>query len=154
MTTHGIWLMKSEPSCYSIDDLKKQKTTSWDGVRNYQARNYMRDTMKLHDDVLFYHSNTDQIGIVGLAKVCKLAHPDITAWDPKSDHFDPKSTKENPIWMMVDVEFVQKFKRVITLQEIKMHEQLQHMLVARKGMRLSIQPVSPEHLAIIKEMGI
>src|ERR1700757_3808711 len=107
------WLVKSEPSSYSIDDLKRDKVTAWTGIRNYQARNHMRDGMKKGDLVLFYHSSNEQLGIAGLAKVASAPHPDMTAFDKKSDYFDPKSKKENPTWICVDIEFVKKFERII-----------------------------------------
>src|SRR6185437_1538302 len=108
----NYWLVKSEPSCYSIDDLARDGKTMWDGVRNYQARNFMRDGMKKGDRVLFYHSNADPMGVVGVAEVCREAYPDFTAQDPSNDHFDPSSTADNPIWMMVDIAFVAKFPHV------------------------------------------
>ena len=136
------WLMKSEPSTYSIDDLKKDGVTQWEGVRNYQARNFMRDQMKIGDKVLFYHSNATPPGIVGLAEVCRESYPDYFALDASSKYFDPKASEEKPIWMMVDVKFVKKFKTIITLEDIKNRPELAEMLVIKKGMRLSIQPVS------------
>lgn len=138
------WLMKSEPDVYSIDDLEAQGVTAWEGIRNYQARNFMRDDMKIGDKVLFYHSNAKPPGIAGLAEVCKLAYPDYFAFDPKSKYYDPKTTKDNPRWMMVDVKFVKKFKQLLPLNEIKENENLQNMMVIRKGSRLSIQKVSKE----------
>ena len=143
------WLMKSEPSAYSIDDLEKDGITQWEGVRNYQARNFMRDQMKIGDKVLFYHSNTNPPGIVGLAEVCKESYPDYFALDATSKYFDPKATEEKPIWMMVDVKFIKKFKKVISLEEIKNRPELANMLVIKKGMRLSIQPVSESDYNII-----
>lgn len=138
------WLMKTEPTTYSIDDLEKQTITPWEGVRNYQARNFMRDQMKIGDKVLFYHSNTTPPGIVGLAEVCKEAYPDYFALDASSKYFDPKATEDNPIWMMVDVKFVKKFKTIISLDDIKNRPELSNMMVIKKGMRLSIQPVTKE----------
>lgn len=143
------WLIKSEPSTFSIDDLKSSKTTSWDGVRNYQARNFMRDEMQVGDPILFYHSNGNPSGIAGIAKVCKTAHPDITALDPKSPYFDPRSTQENPIWMLVDVAFVKKNPRLISLGELKTHPELKEMLLLKKGTRLSIQPVTSAEFQFI-----
>ena len=139
------WLMKSEPSVYSIDTLQKEKTTPWEGVRNYQARNFMRDKMQIGDKVLFYHSNAKETGIVGLAEVSKLAYPDHFAWDKKSKYFDPKSSPEKPIWMMVDVKYEKTLPRVITLSELKTYKELEGMLVIKKGQRLSIQPVEKSH---------
>lgn len=137
----NYYLMKSEPSEYSIDDLKRDKVEHWDGVRNYQARNFMID-MKKGDQILFYHSNTKEIGIVGLAKVAKESYPDFTAWDTKDPHFDPKTDKENPRWFMVDVRFVKKFKKIITLAKLREQKSLQDMLILRKGNRLSVTPVT------------
>src|SRR3990167_3453593 len=139
-----FWLFKSEPKTFSIDNLKKQpqQTTCWDGVRNYQARNFMR-TMQVGDRGFFYHSNANPPGIVGIVEVVKTAHPDFTAWDMHSPHYDADSTPEHPRWFMVDVRLVEKFDRCITLDAIKQHSQLRSMQVARKGNRLSITPVTP-----------
>ena len=139
------WLMKSEPSVYSIWDLRREKVGSWDGVRNYQARNYMRDEMKKGDLVLYYHSNAKPSGVAGVAKVCKEAYPDFTAWKKDSKYFDPKSSQENPRWMMVDIEYVEVFSQIISLEELKKNINLQDMLVVKKGMRLSIQPMKEYH---------
>ena len=133
------WLLKSEPQVYSIDHLKKDQTASWDGVRNYQARNYMRDDMKIGDLVLFYHSNAEPSGVAGIAKVVRTAHTDITALDPKHDHYDPKSTEENPIWLMVDIGFAEKFKSFVSLEDLRSNMALANMLVLRRGQRLSVQ---------------
>ncbi len=140
----NYWLMKSEPEVYSIDDLAKQprKTDYWDGVRNYQARNMMRDQMKKGDRVFFYHSNCKQPGIVGIAEIVKEAYPDFTAFDPDEKYYDPKSDAANPRWYMVDLRYKRKLKRTITLQELKNHPQLHEMPLLRKGNRLSIMPVS------------
>ena len=126
------WLFKSEPNTYSIDDLKKEKKTCWDGVRNYQARNFMRDDMKIGDLVLFYHSNAKPPGVTGIAKVCKKAYPDFTALDKKSSYYDPKASKENPIWMMVDIQFVKKFPEPISLSELKNYPRLKEMILLKK----------------------
>jgi len=149
------WLMKSEPDVFSIDDLKNQpkSTDHWDGVRNYQARNFMRDEMKKGDLILFYHSNAKEIGIVGIAEVVKEAYPDFTAFDKKSKYYDPKSNEENPRWFMVDVKYKKKFKSVLTLQEIKDHKVLSNMKVAQKGQRLSIQPVEKKHFDLVCKMS-
>lgn len=145
------WLAKSEPGCYSIDDLKKDKTAPWDGVRNYQARNFMRDMSK-GDIVLFYHSNANPPGIAGISKVTKEAYPDNTAWDPKSEHPDPKSTKENPRWYMVNLGFVKKFKELIPIERLREMKPLTDMVILQKGSRLSVTPVTKkEYDAIIKE---
>ena len=140
------WLVKSEPSVFSIDDLAKSKnqTTFWDGIRNYQARNFIRDEMKLGDKVLFYHSNTDPNAIVGVCEVVKEAYPDSTAFDSKNDHFDPKSKKDSPTWFMIDIKLVKKFKREITLAEIKSNKLLQKMRLVQPGNRLSVMPVTKD----------
>jgi len=138
------WLFKSEPEAYSIDDLQKEKKTFWDGVRNYQARNFLRDEIKVGDQVLFYHSNTEPMGIVGVAEVVKDGYPDHTAFDPKSHHFDPKSKKENPSWYMVDIKFVRKFSSLLTLDEMKENKKLQSMRLLQRGNRLSVMPVTKE----------
>ena len=135
------WLMKSEPDTFSIDDLKRKKREAWDGVRNYQARNFMRDDMRAGDGVFFYHSNCAEPGIAGLAEVASDAYPDPTQFDPKSKYFDPASSRDNPRWMLVDVKFVKKLKRVITLDELKNHSKLEGMTLLRKGNRLSVMPV-------------
>jgi len=144
-----IWLMKSEPNCYSIDDLKKDGKTQWEGVRNYQARNFMMKDMSLNDAVLFYHSNAKPPGIAGLAKVCRLSYPDYFAWDEESDYFDPRSTQEKPIWHMVDVAFVKKFDQLISLPKLRLTSELADMKVLQKGSRLSIQPVDKSHYDFI-----
>lgn len=136
------WLMKSEPDVFSIDDLKKKKKSGWDGVRNYQARNYMRDDMQLGDLILFYHSSCEVPGVSGLAKVCKTSHPDPSQFDSKSDYFDPKATIDRPRWFMVEVEFVERFDRVVTLAELKNEKELSNMPLVQKGSRLSINPVT------------
>lgn len=141
--------MKSEPETFSIDTLKEKKKAGWDGVRNYQARNFMRDQMKRGDLILFYHSSCEIPGIVGVAKVSKESYPDPTQFDQKSQYFDPKATKENPRWYMVEVEFVEKFKKIIPLQELKKTKGLEKMLVLQKGSRLSINPVTAKEFNII-----
>lgn len=135
------WLMKSEPDTFSIDDLKRKKREAWDGVRNYQARNFMRDDMRVGDGVFFYHSNCAQPGIAGIAEVASDAYPDPSQFDPKSKYFDTGSSRDNPRWMLVDVKFVKKLKRVITLDELKNHPKLAGMALLRKGNRLSVMPV-------------
>jgi predicted RNA-binding protein with PUA-like domain len=146
----AYWLFKSEPGCFSIDDLKNRSdmTEHWDGVRNYQARNFLRDHVKVGDRVLFYHSNIPEPGVVGLAEVVRAGYPDFTAFDPQSEHFDPKSTPGNPIWYMVDVRYVSSFPQQITLEKIKEHPFLANMALVRRS-RLSIQPVTPEEWRII-----
>lgn len=136
------WLMKTEPSAFSIDDLERVGQEPWDGIRNYQARNYMRDEMRVGDRVLFYHSSTDTPAVVGTARVAREAYPDHTACDPDSRYFDPKSTPENPRWFMVDVAFESRFPVPLPLAELRGLPALAEMLLLRKGMRLSIQPVT------------
>lgn len=145
--------MKSEPDVYSIDDLARDGTTSWSGVRNYQARNFMRDDMKIGDLVLFYHSNAEPPGVAGIAKVVRTAHPDLTALDPRSPYHDLKATPENPIWQMVDVGFVAAFKRIVSLDELRADPALAGMLVIKRGMRLSVQPVDPTHFKRVESMA-
>jgi predicted RNA-binding protein with PUA-like domain len=149
----GIWLMKSEPEVYSFDDLQqaKDQTTLWEGVRNYQARNFMRDRMEKGDTVLFYHSNCKEPGIVGLAEIASSrAYPDPTQFDPESPYHDPRSDPDNPRWLVVDVRYCRKVPPV-TLKAIKAHPVLSEMKVAQRGMRLSIQPVDPEHFAVLRK---
>ncbi len=144
-TLMSYWLMKSEPDAYSIDDLERDGREMWDGIRNYQARNMMRDDMKIGDEVFFYHSNCKEPGVVGIAKVVSEPYPDPTQFDRKSRYFDAKSDKGNPRWCLVDVEFVRKMKRNVTLTEIKAQKTLEDMILTRKGNRLSIMPVSKKH---------
>ena len=138
------WLMKSEPDAFSIDDLQRVDIEPWNGVRNYQARNFMRDGMKVGDGVLFYHSNTAVPGIVGIATVASEAYPDETQFDPKSDYHDPKSTREEPRWQLVDIKFERKLSRTISLDEIKGHADRlgEEFALIRRGNRLSVFPVS------------
>jgi predicted RNA-binding protein with PUA-like domain len=152
MTKH-YWLMKSEPGAYSIEDLQRDKKTHWDGVRNYQARNFMRDQMKAGDGVIFYHSNASPPGAAGVAEVCSQSYPDATAWDKRSKYFDPKSPKQKPRWFLVDVKYIEKFKRFISLEEIKNDPGLTGVMVAKKGSRLSVQPLSKEHFLRIRQLG-
>lgn len=146
----NYWLVKSEPGCYSIDTLENEpdQITSWDGVRNYQARNFMRDEMKLGDKVLFYHSVTNP-SIVGICEVVRESYPDHTAWNPEDDHFDPKSTVDNPRWFMVDVKFVEKLPRALSLKELRQIPGLERMELLRKGSRLSVMPVDKNEFDII-----
>jgi predicted RNA-binding protein with PUA-like domain len=138
------WLMKSEPDAFSIDDLAAMpdKTEHWDGVRNYQARNMMRDQMKKGDLIFFYHSNCKVPGIVGIAQVARESYPDHTAFDPDDIHYDPKSKPEKPTWYMVDIKFQRKLKRTISLEELKGRPELEGMALVRRGNRLSVMPVS------------
>lgn len=147
----NYWLMKSEPDAFSIDDLKRLKQSPWDGVRNYQARNFMKE-MKEGDKVFFYHSSCTPAGIVGIATICKKAYPDHTSWDANSHYFDPKSTQENPRWFMVDVKFVEKWPSIVTLAELKQHPELSDMLLTKKGNRLSVMPVTKEEWEYIAIM--
>tara|TARA_B100000029_G_scaffold510990_1_gene603847 strand:+ start:3145 stop:3684 length:540 start_codon:yes stop_codon:yes gene_type:complete len=148
----NFWLMKSEPHVYSWDQLVTDGKTHWDGVRNYQARNIMRDHMNIGDMVLFYHSNCKPPHIAGVARVCKEAYPDFTAQDPNSKYFDPKATSENPRWMMVDIEAVSELE-CIGLPELRANGDLEGMPLLMKGQRLSVQPVSKEHFNIVCTMG-
>lgn len=147
------WLMKSEPGEFSIDDLANmpEQTEHWDGVRNYQARNMMRDDMKIDDQVLFYHSNCTQPGVVGIMKVVREGYPDFTAFDPDDKHFDPKSDPENPRWIMVDIQWLKKLSRTITLQELKACPELEGFPLVRRGNRLSIMPVTEAQWRFILE---
>ena len=143
MPTERYWLVKSEPDCFSIQDLARapKQTTFWDGVRNYQARNFMRE-MTIGDGVLFYHSSTEPMAIVGTAVVVREAYPDHTALDPKNVHFDPKSSTENPIWEMVDIKLERIFARPLSLSELRGTKELAKMELLRQGSRLSVQPVT------------
>ena len=138
------WLFKSEPETFSIDTLAKRpkQTTPWDGVRNYQARNMMRDDMKRGDLGLFYHSSCTPPGVAGIVEIVKESYPDNTQFDPESKYYDPKSTPDKPRWFLVDVKLVEKFPRLLTLEEIKQHPQLENMIINRRGNRLSITPVT------------
>jgi Uncharacterized conserved protein len=150
-----FWLVKTEPESFSIDDLAKapQQTTGWSGVRNYQARNYMRE-MKLGDRVLVYHSSSDPRAVVGVATVARESYPDHTAWDKKDPHYDPQSTKDDPRWFMVDLKFEQTFKRPLPLDELRGVAALKEMELLRRGSRLSVQPVrKAEFEAILKLAG-
>lgn len=147
------WLFKTEPSAFSIADLAAapKKTSSWDGVRNYQARNSLRDDVSVGDDVLIYHSSSDVIGVAGTATVVRAAYPDPTAYDPKHHHFDPKSKADAPTWFMVDVKLAKTFKRIITREDLAADPVCRDMLVMKRGSRLSIQPVTaPQFSAVIR----
>ena len=151
----ACWLMKSEPEEFSIDDLVKAKnqTVPWFGVRNYLARNFMRDLMKVDDEVLFYHSSCPEPGIVGLARVSSAAYPDETQWDKKSKYFDAKATRETPRWMLVDVKLTKK-TRLLSLAEMREQVSLEQMTTLQRGNRLSITPVKPAELkAVLKLLG-
>lgn len=138
------WLMKSEPEGYGIEHLKRDERTAWNGVRNFQARNYMRE-MRIGDQVLFYHSNCKIPGVYGIAKVVKEAYPDPTQFDPKSDYYDKRATEAKPIWDLVDIEFMKKLKEPVSLVEIRANESLKKMVILQLGSRLSVTPVSLEH---------
>ncbi len=144
--------MKSEPSAYAIDDLLRDQVTHWDGVRNYQARNFMRDTMRVGDGVLFYHSVTHPVGIAGEATVVKTGYPDHTAYDPNDIHYDPKSREDRPTWFMVNVQFVRKCKKIIALSALKEIPSLEGMMLLKRGSRLSVQPVMKEEWDIIMRL--
>ena len=150
----NYWLMKSEPDAFGIDDLKAlpKQTDSWDGIRNYQARNMMRDDMRIGDLVFFYHSNCKIPGIVGIMKVVSKPYPDHTQFDPESKYYDPKATTAKPRWMMVDVQFVEEFSHVISLTALKQNPALSDMAVVKKGNRLSITPVTKDQWQAIKAM--
>ena len=141
----AYWLMKSEPDAYSIDDLERDGRDMWDGIRNYQARNMMRDEMQVGDEVFFYHSSCAEPGIVGIARIASQPYPDPTQFDKRSKYHDPKSSKDDPRWCLVDVEFVRKTRRNITLADIKATSGLDGLMLTRKGNRLSIMPVSAGH---------
>jgi predicted RNA-binding protein with PUA-like domain len=147
------WLLKSEPNVYAIADLQRDGRTFWDGVRNYQARNFMRDDMRVGDGVLFYHSNAQPMGIYGVAEVVREGYPDHTAFDPASPHYDPKSDPANPTWIMVDIAYVGTFKAPITLTTLKQTPGLENMGVLQRGSRLSVLPVSREEWEIIMQLG-
>lgn len=147
------WLMKSEPDVFSIDDLRARGVEPWDGIRNYQARNFMRDDMKVGDRVLFYHSNASPPGVAGIAEIARESYPDPTAFDPDSKYHDAKSDQENPRWLMVDVKFVEKFPAVVPLATLQQTPGLEDMMAVKKGMRLSIQPVTAEEWKIVLRLG-
>lgn len=147
------WLMKSEPDVFSIDDLARDGVTPWEGVRSYQARNLLRDELHVGDGVLFYHSSTQPPGVAGIAEVVHESYPDRTAFDPKSPYFDPKSTNDDPRWFVVDVRFVERFPAVVPLAVLHATPGLEDMVVTRKGMRLSVQPVTEEEWRIVVALG-
>lgn len=149
------WLVKSEPSSFSIYDLEKSKnkTTYWDGVRNYQARNFMRDEMRKGDKILFYHSNTDPNAIVGVCEVVKESYADHTQFDPDDKHYFPSSNPENPVWFMVDIKLLNIFKKPVTLADIKNNSNLKNMRLVQKGSRLSVMSVSKQEFNVIVDMS-
>ena len=150
------WLLKTEPTVFGLDQLRAapKQTTSWDGVRNYQARNLLRDELQKGDEAFLYHSSCAEPGIVGIVRVVRAGYPDHTAFDPKHAHHDPGSTAENPRWFMVDVKLVRELKRIITLDELRAHQQktLRDMQLLRTGNRLSVMPVSDAHWRFIMSM--
>lgn len=148
----SYWLMKSEEDVYSIRDLERDGRTSWEGVRNYEARNLMRDEMKAGDEVLFYHSNAKPPGAAGVARIARAGYPDPFAFDEKSRYFDPKSDPDEPRWFMVDLEFVEAFPKVVSLEAIKALPELRDMTLVKRA-RLSVQPVTKEEFGIIRKMG-
>ena len=152
MADRQYWLMKSEPDVYSIDDLQEDGRTHWDGVRNYQARNIMRDDMKKGDRVLYYHSNASPPGVVGVAEVVKEGYPDHTAQDPDSNYYDEKATEEDPRWFMVDIAFVRKLPRMVPLHEIKDEKALEDMVLVNRS-RLSVQPVEEDEFEHVLAMA-
>ncbi len=147
----NYWLIKSEPGVYSIDDLKRDGKTYWDGVRNYQARNFLRDQMKPGDKAFFYHSNADPSGIAGICEAASEGYPDPSAFDPKDHHYDSKSAKDHPVWYVVDIQFVKKFRRLLPLEELRKIQGLEKMALLKRGQRLSVQPVSAKEWRIISE---
>ena len=151
----SYWLVKTEADVFSIDDLAAapNQTTWWDGVRNYQARNFMRDEMQFGDRVLVYHSNADPSCVVGTATIVRTSYPDPTAWDPADPHFDPKSDPDNPRWFMVDIQFQSKFSDPQSLEMLRAVPELSQMELLRKGTRLSVQPVTKQEFAIIEKLG-
>lgn len=151
----NYWLFKSEPDAFSIDDLKamKGRKDHWDGIRNYQARNLMRDEIKKGDLGFFYHSSCKVPGVVGVVEVVREAYPDHTAWDPESKYFDPKSSADNPRWVMVDVKFKSKFDEIVSLEQLRGVPKLADMVLLQKGSRLSIQPVTPAQWKIIMKLA-
>ena len=155
MAERRYWLFKSEPTSYSFADLlaEEDQTAEWDGVRNYQARNFMRDEMKVGDGVLFYHSSTASTAVVGTARIVREGYPDHSAWDPTSRYYDPKTNPDGPTWIMVDIKADQELARPVTLKEIKENPRLGSMMLARRGMRLSIQPVTKEEWEEIVAQG-
>lgn len=149
----NYWLLKSEPGVYAIDDLAREKRTYWDGVRNYQARNFLRDRMKTGDLAFFYHSNAGPSGIAGIARVVKEGYPDPSAFDPKDKHYDPQSRREKPTWYVVDIEWVKTFKELIPLEKLRRVKGLEGMAVLQRGQRLSVQPVTEKEWLLINPLA-
>ena len=151
----NYWLFKTEPESFSIEDLNKSKnqTTFWDGVRNYRARNILRDEIKKGDGVLFYHSSTEPLAVMGYCEVVKEGYPDHTQFDPKKDHFDPKAKKESPTWFMVDIKLEKEFKTPVTLDQIRANPTLKNITLIQRGNRLSVMPVTKSEFEEILRMG-
>ena len=147
------WLMKCEPSAYSIDDLARDGETCWEGVRNFQARNFMRNDMRVGDEVLFYASNAAPPGVSGLARIARTAYPDHFAWEAGHKYFDARSKPDAPIWYMVDLEFVERFAETVPLSVLKTTQGLESMKVTQKGSRLSVQPVTRAEYDIVARLG-
>ena len=147
------WLFKTEPNVYSLDDLKKAGQDTWDGIRNYQARNFIRDDIRVGDRVLIYHSRVETVGIVGEARVVKAGYPDFTQFDPKAKYYDAKADPNNPRWYMVDVAYVRHFPQCLALADLKKMPALASMMLVQKGSRLSIQPVSEDEWKIIQDLA-
>ena len=152
-STPGHWLVKTEPDVYSIDDLRRDRVTGWDGVRNYQARNFMRDDMKRGDLVLIYHSNAKPPGVAGVGEVAKEGYPDPTAFDADDPHFDPKSDPDDPRWIQVDIRYKRSFKRLIPLDELRQTSGLAEMPLLQRGQRLSVQPVTRAQFNLIVKIA-
>jgi len=154
-TPQNYWLMKTEPDTYSFDDLlaEPEQTDHWDGVRNYQARNFMRDDMRLDDLVLIYHSNTKVPGVVGIARIARESYPDHTQFDPQADKYDPKATEEKPRWFMVNIQAVRKLSRVVSLAEMKKLPELSEMRLVQRGNRLSIMPVTQSEFECVVQQA-
>lgn len=147
------WLVKSEPVTYSIDDLRRDRRTGWEGVRNHQAKNFMRDDMSVGDLVLFHHSSASPPAIVGIARVVRAGIPDPTAWDPTSPYHDPRSTPDEPVWMMVELEFVERFAEPVPLARLRQEPRLEGMALLQRGQRLSVQPVTATQFEIVRKLG-
>jgi predicted RNA-binding protein with PUA-like domain len=146
--------MKCEPSAYTIDDLARDGTTSWEGVRNYQARNYMRDQMQVGDGELFYSSSADPSGVTVLAEIARAGYPDASAWTKGHEYFDPASSKDKPLWYMVDIRYVDRFPEIVSLETLKHVKGLEKMMVIQKGARLSVQPVTNAEYDIVVKLGL
>lgn len=152
MSARHYWLMKVEPEAYTIEALERDGTSSWEGVRNYQARNFLKE-MSVGDRALFYASNADPSGVTGVAEVCRAAYPDPSAWSKGHTYYDPKSKPDRPIWYMVDVRFVEKFPRIVSLDTLKATPGLRKMMVVQPGRRPSVQPVTPEEFEMVLKLG-